>query len=526
MSYPPDYRRAVGLRPESQSHDDGHYGALASGEELTDADINGGLAQQFHGLDDVLEANRATYANTRAASPLTRGAAPIISDVGRDQLFTMGLRERGAGAPIFRYFPPKTNSGIRPFRPVGDIRWVVMHSFGRGFDARALRNGQRTVAIDPTTGHNPRRFAIGLNTLVNSEALNAAGDAAGQLAGAAIHHLVSLRGDLVSSVPWDTRANHGEGGHYTGLGVNDHSIGIEHEEWFAAPAPSRGHPIEPRFREIEDHGPYSEEQFACDAFILKKLSAYTGRDYANYLGADEPCRENIRNGVIGCFNHSSTSQHIGPNGTTVGHADPGGDFYLPIDYELRVSNFSSMPETRDRAGAWQRRMDIWYADVPTGTRIQPYARIFDKVGRLRSFNLQTEVFDPSIGGGVVTVVPTTPTGTYSRVLAEESARDRLTGFDRASRLATSTRVGLYAAAPDTSAAVQTALARASSRLSSIADHTLRLPVVISALGFDFGSGLWVNESTRSVASDIDTNPDAGPEPTVDGDPPVPGETTT
>lgn len=509
MSYPPDYRSQLGLTPETNDHgvaDD--FGIRTTGEALSDATLDGGLEQQIAAVQDILAGNAAAYRNRRAAIGLDPDHLRVISDVGRDQLFTMGLRRRGATSPIFRYFPPKAGNGteesLRRLNS-GDIRFVVMHSFGRDFDSRALSNGVRTVSIDPLTGHNPRRFLNGVRNVLDPVARTAAGG--GRPAGAAIHHAVSLRGDLINSVSWDTRCVHGEGGGYN-LHINDHSIGIEHEEWMAAPAPSRGHRVETNFREIEDHGPYSEETYSCDAFILKKLAAYTGYDYTRFLGANEVCRQNITNNVIGCFNHASTS----------GHADPGGDYFLPPEYELRVTDFRSMAETRDRTGAWQRRMEIWYADAPDGTRVSAYARIFEKVGRLRSFNLQTEVFDPTVGGGVITVTPTTPSGTYTRVLAEESARDRLSGMDRASRLASSSRVGIYSAADDSSGAVQLALARASSRLGSIADHSLQLPVVVNALAFDFTTGQWISSTSSVVAADVDTDPGSGPGPSADLDP--------
>ena len=515
MTYPADYRASLGLRQETDSHDSrDSFGATGSGEALSDASIAGGLQQQFAHLDEVLAVNQSAYANRRAALHLTNSPILVISDIGKDQLFNMGLRARGTGAPIFRYFAPKSTGHLRAMAR-DDIKWMVMHSFGRGFDARALRNGQRTVSIDPLTGHNPRRFINGLNTLVNGTARNASD---GETALAAIHHAISLRGDVVNSVPWDTACVHGEGGHYQDLGINAHSIGIEHEEWMAAPAPSRGHSVERRFREIQDHGPYSEETYSCDAFIMKKLGAYTGRDYAHYLGEGLEARENIRNGVVGVFNHNSSSQHLNERERLVGHADPGGDFFLPPEYELRVTPFSSMAATKGRPGAWQERIEIWYSTVPDGTRISAYARIFEKVGRLRSFNLQTDVFDPTIAGGVISLTPPTPTGTSSQVLAQTAARDRVSAAERSVRAGTSSRVELYAAAGDTSSAVQLAMSRASSRLGAIADHTLRLPVVVNALTFDFDTGLWSNLTSRAVTANVSTDPTAGPAPTADIDP--------
>jgi hypothetical protein len=60
---------------------------------------------------------------------------------------------------------------------------------------------------------------------------------------------------------------------YPGLRVNSRSIGIEHEEWYAYPAGATNS------REIEDHGPYNDAVYATNAFILKKLEAYTGKNF-------------------------------------------------------------------------------------------------------------------------------------------------------------------------------------------------------------------------------------------------------
>ena len=513
MPYPPDYRATLGLRPEVNDHEESdNYGAFGNSEALSDASIDGGLTQQFQQLSDAISGNAAAYQQRRTQIGLSPTQLRVISDVGIADLQELGRRPRGTGAPIFRYLAPKTTESIRPFRD--GIRWVVMHSFGRGFDRRALRDGARTVSIDPLTGHNPRRFAIGLNTLINPNAGTSAGGFSStttstgeRAAGAAIHHLVSLRGDIVNSVSWDTRCVHGEGGGYR-LGINDKSIGIEHEEWYAAPV----HPASrDRFREIQDHGPYSEETYACDAFILKKLQAYTGQSFTQFLGADEGCRQNISNNVIGCFNHASTS----------GHADPGAEYFLPPEYELRVTRFTSLTQTPNvvsRAGAWDERMGIWFSDVPTGTRISAYARIFDKVARLRSFNLQTEVFDPTTGGGIIQVVPPTPGGAYTSGLAETVGRDRLSGADRAARLSSSSRVEHYAAATSAASSVVTALDRASSRLAAIAGQTVRVPVVVNATAFNFSTGLWENQTTTAAIPTVNADTDTAPAPTADIDP--------
>jgi len=77
---------------------------------------------------------------------------------------------------------------------------------------------------------------------------------------------------------------------------------------------------------------------------------------------------------------------------------------------------------------------------------------------------------------------------------------------RARTLVTTTRVGMYAAGNTVDAATVTARARAASRESQLETQTVVLPLVTSALAFDFVEGAWVNQTTRSV-----TPADHGPE---------------
>lgn len=504
-----DYASMLGLSVVPADHDASGGFARNYGGSLSASQVGDALRALRAQITEILDGNAEAYANRRAAVRLNPTNLRVISSIGRGDLNAYGLRERGEGQPIFEWYAPRANDGIRPFRE--GIFFIVNHSYGRGLDRNALRNGQRTMAIDPQTGHNPRRFFVGIRELLNPAAEPRPGRT--EAARCSIHHFVSLRGDLVNSVSWDNRCLHGEGsnGQYPGLGVNDRSIGIEHEEWYAAPAGAR------RFREIEDHGPYNDAVYATDAFILKKLEIYTGKNFKNFLGVGDACRQKIYAREVGCFNHKDTS----------GHADPGGEYFLPPEYELRVTNFRSMPETADRAGAWERRTRIWYESIPTGTRISAYARIFEIAGRLRNYNLQTEIFDPSRTTGVITRPAPGVSGSYTAAAAERAATGSISAADRAARMTTTSRVALYDSAGTTSAAISTALARNTARLANITERAVTMPVIQNALGFDFAKGLWVNQTTENRTAGVSGSGGDGPEPTGDVNPTtVPNTGTT
>jgi hypothetical protein len=461
-----------GLRPLDASHTAGLNAfegtALTENTELLDQSYQKELAA----VSRFFEENQSGYENITRQQRTSGVSQRLISNTGLDLLFKpdFGLVERGRGAPVFRYFSPKTNNGIRKFKDT--IYFVVMHSFGRGYDYTITqRNNSRTVPIDPETGHSPARFALGIRTLTGPSARD----------GVSIHHLVSLRGDLVNSVSWDNRCVHGEGGGING--VNDYSIGIEHEEWYIRLLNNGRSP-----REIEDHGPYTDAQYAIDAFIIKKLEAYTGLSYTNYLGHGPELAANIRAKVPGCFNHASTSRH----------ADPGAEFFLPPGFTIGM-DFSQAPMARDRPGAWERRMAIWYRDLPRGTKISAYDRIFDKVARLRSFDLQTEVFDPSINNGRIQIAVPEVTGTTTVAAAQRATQDRLSSIDRAQAMQSQTRANMYQAAKRTNNAVSETWARQTAALTRISSAAAALPVIENALGFDKTTGQWVNATTVNMA---------------------------
>lgn len=518
--------RNANLQPVAGTHRAGNIarrGTQGVNEALSLDQTDASFAAEIRTVLRFHEDNAAALANRRTQVRQNPTGLRIISNVGYNQLIQASMMpswaprasrlsdlegaEDGRGSPVFRYIAPKTSESIRPFRD--GISFCVMHSFGRGFDINKTKDrGTRTVRIDPLTGHNPRRFFNGLNTLLNPGAMSRGRNGeAPRPNPAAIHHAISLRGDLINSVSWDNRSIHGGGGSKRGvppaIGVaaNNASIGIEHEEWFVRPENNpRGH-----LDSITDHGPFSEEQYTIDAFILRKLESYTGQTFSRFLGTEQDgLWDNIRQRTTGCFNHKDTS----------GHHDPGAEFYLPVGFELNVTDFRNIPNLATEHRKWARRMRLWWSDVPDGSRICAYDRIFDKMSRMRSFNLQTEVFNPALGVGPINLGSPTISGTHTVAAAQGATLNRLNGTDRSQQMQGATRSGLYSSAQDTSSAIQVAIAAQTSRLSSITEASLRLPVVLNALGFDFDTGLWVNattENTRTVAQ-VTGDPDADTEP--------------
>jgi hypothetical protein len=496
-----DYSQTLGLNTVPADHDGSQGFSDVYTAALSQGQVAESFRSQYASVQEYLNGNSEAYANRRAAAGLTATNLRVISNVGLDTVWSQ-FRPSAAGAsnPIFEWYAPRISDGIEPFQgSPEDIKFVVNHSFGRGRDRRALAVGQRTLAIDPSNGHSPERFFAGVRQLTNPDSAPSSRIARSHQGGT--HHIISLRGDLINSVPWDNSCYHGEGsaGQYPGLRVNPRSIGIQHEEWFAFPAGAR------QMRLIEDQGPYNDAVYAVNAFILKKLAAYTGNNFAVYLGSGEIARQNIRNGVIGCFNHSSTSNH----------ADPGAEFSLPPDYELRTTNLRSIPETQNAVGAWNRRIQRWYGDITTGTQISAYYRIFNIASRIRNYNLQTEVFDPSRSTSLIVRPAPGVTGAYDSAAAQRVATDSLTGLDRASRLAGTSRASMYDAAIVNATAVTTALARQSGRLSDVAERAVTLPVIVNALGFDYYLGLWVNQTSTRRAAGAEGPPLETPSPTTD-----------
>lgn len=501
-----DVLRNANVRPLGQhntSHPSRKVGGVTLDEETTQQDFNAAMSRAQRWYDDNIE----SYKNRRRQVRQKESNLHIISRKGYNELLRAEMLppwekrqvrlgkieglENNRGVPIFRFFPARGQEGVRPRRGgPNNIYFVVMHSFGRGWDfGKAAKFKTQSAALEENNGHNPARFLNGMKQLLKP----------GTAKNTGVHHILSLRGDLVNSVSWDNTAIH------AGKRTTNYSIGIEHEEFMVL----RGEVTTKRasrifsalkgkgsFRAadlsgIVDHGPFSEEQFSIDAFILKKLEAFTGRSFQRFLGHRGEVEANIKNRVAGCLNHNSIS----------GHSDPGAQFFLQPDFEIGVSDISTHPSTRDRPRAWELYFERWWSHVPKGSKISAYARIFEKMERMRSFDLQTEVFDPSLGKGPIDIDSPDIKGNHTVAAAEGAAKNKIDGLDRSQRMQQQTRSGLYDASQRASAASSDAWAKGNTKLARIQKKALKVPVIVHALGFNYETGKWENKTTENEISE-------------------------
>lgn len=450
--------------------------------------VEASLARGLAGVKRFISENEQGYANFRKQTRGSSNNLRVISDVGFRELTSVGLKQRGSGVPTFSYKPPPVDAVLK--RPGDAPMHCFLHSFGGGWDKQRLKQTKsaKSVAVDPDTGFNPLRFFRGVSTLLKP----------GDKKKVSIHHIVSRRGDLVNSVSWDEVGYHAGGPKARQLGINTNisSIGIEMEEWFVRETPGKN------VHGIIDRAPYTEEQIAVIAFILKKLTIWNGTpEMLRWLGPATQGLKRLGAGDPGCLNHRASAVSPGEPAIVegdkerTGHFDPGAQWFFPQGFRKG----DPIPDhLRHRRGAYERWINRWYEDVPNGTVISGWDRLFSKVNRIRSFDLQKEVFDQTRLDGRIKVVTPTVTGAGGVAAAQMKSRDRLAGVDRAERMQNTPRSGFYSRAQQTNSATAAVWAEHNSRLTDAANKTMRLPVIVNAVGFDFSTGKWVNKTTEIV----------------------------
>jgi hypothetical protein len=423
-----------------------------------------------------------------------------LADVTLPAGHSCGVRTSGPlKDPIDYYIPPVSTSNFFKFSP--SIKFVVMHSFGRTYDFDRMRKTKMRspskddstfVPSNPATAYHAERFALGLQTYMSPEALAQSG----------MHHLVSLRGDLVNSASWDAGCTHvfnpASNPGRSVAGVNQRSIGINHEEWYYDVLGTG------KIREVEDHGPYSEQQYVLDAFIIKKLEIHTGEKFTRYLGHGNDLRSNIASNTTGCFANASVSSNL----------DPGAEFFLPPDFQLGVTSVASVPLIKDLYGsdtkAWDRRLATWYKNASKGEFISAYARIFAKVERLRAFDPNLEVFDPTLTVLALDVKVPAITGQGPLAIAQQLTQNKLLAVNRAQQAQALPRNGINAAARGTSSASASAWAKNTAGLSHITQSTSSEPaVIVNALYLDSNTGEWKRANSGNVVQPVYSRPPLG-----------------
>lgn len=446
------------LSPEQQSASmDAGFGRIS--EYLTENEL---------ALQNVLRQRRSQNVDRR-----------IISDVGFRELSQIGLPNNGA-FPVFQYIPPKAGQVLA--RKENDPPTIfVIHSFGGGFDLNKLRNRNvRSVAVDSATGFNPARYYNGVRELVAPGSKKS------------IHHIVSRRGDLTNSAPWDTIAFHGGGPLNSALqqvvsSINHISIGVELEEYFIR------HGDERTINPIINRVPYTEEQYAVIAFLLKKYIAWTNNtEILKWLGPDTIVR--IRNGESGCVIHRTFHP---------AHADPSAEFLFPQGF-VKGDPIPAHLQTDENGNAtaalYERRIELFWGHVPNGTPLSAWDRIFAKVEQIRAFDLNGDVFDPTFNQNRILLETPTITGTHIAAAANLSGRNTITQVQRSQALQTQSRATIYVAARTASNVTQTEKEQQSSKLSETTRKVSSEPIIEGATLFDYSTGQWVTTNTRNLTN--------------------------
>lgn len=362
----------------------------------------------------------------------------------------------------------------RPTSAVEDrqVDQVVVHSFGYRIDRMALRAGAQSIQVDDrAVGYNPYKVYSRLQQVLFQP-------------GQATTHIITRRGDIISSTPWNRAPAVNTSNAARSLRVNERSISIELESWTTAyNTPFRG-ANEDTFRVVGQE-PYTEAQLVAVSFLLKKLGLWTGLPVQTPLGFTfEDIRSKLGNAgdhTFGTLNYSA----MDPSSPY----SPGGEFQLPIDWKVGDNIPSYLP-----AAAWEQRIATYFTSrgVPEGAQISNYARLANIVAALPLYSFETELFETR---AEPVYTPAPPEGAEN-VAAGIAVNNLGEGFARSEQMQAQPRSGLYASAPNTNDAITIATAEVAARLVANRDRTLSVPVVQQGLAFDFSSGQWVLSTSR------------------------------
>jgi len=463
-------------KPGSQHAGSGTRAAGVSGDPTdTKSVILGSLSK----IKDQYQNQTLVYQNIRVAQGQDASDLRVISGEG---YAGVRAKEKIKGNYTFRWVPPaKSNLVIDTFKE--GIKSICMHSFGSTYENSKLKQAVyfspgSDLALGPEvpegqyrkvtgTGYNVNRFNAGIRELTITTARTVA-----------VHHLVSLRGDIVNSVSWDNRCDH------TG---DIASLGIEHEEYYVKKSPGSQRAY------ILDHAPYGMETFVADAYIIKKLQAYTGLTFTRFLGTGTELSNNLKSSVSGCYNHNSVFS---------AHNDPAAQYYFPPDYELRKTALSSNSMLRpEDIPRWQKWLDRWFPsndpNYKAGTRISAYAHIFDMVGRMRDFDVQTQLFDATLRTALKIETPQV-TATHHMGPLQRAAINRAIAYNRADQMQGTPRAALFSAAKDNTQRSAEMWATQLVTLEQILQARANAPVIENALRLDSNTGVWFRVTTKNA----------------------------
>lgn len=470
-------------KPQGNQHTGS--GTRAKGSSVAqDVGAPSQFAQELAKIPRFFEANKLAYQNIREQNKQDTTDLRIISNFGYQEV---RRQEKVSGSEfLFKWLPPRANITITPFTE--GIKFITMHSFGSNYDKSRMRG--KAVNFVPGsdvslssltdeeikagkyrrvsgTGYNPSRFAAGVRELTSPEVT----------ADKSVHHLVSLRGDIVNSVSWDNRCIHSS---------DNASIGIEHEEFYVNNKADGKGPLY-----IIDHAPYSLETFVADAFIIKKLQFYTQQTFTRYLGSGSELRNNLLSSTTGCFNHHAIRTE---------HNDPSAQYYFPPDYQLRKTPLSSINILRpEDHSLWNRWLNRWFPPDthPDGTRISAYAKIFEIVGRMRAFSLD-QIFDSTLRNTAIAIAIPRVTATHHISPLARAALDRAEGFNRADQMQNISRPAHFENAANSSQDSADIWAAQLVTMAQINEAIASAPVIENALRLDSNTGVWFRTTTRNL----------------------------
>ncbi len=456
-------------------HDRNSRSALGVNDtELTPESQAASMEAGFGSLTQYLAENELALQNVLRQRRSKTTSQRVISEIGFRELGNIGLPSQGT-VPVFQRIPPKAGQVLaRKDNTPPTI--FVMHSFGGDFDLYRLRNRNvRSVPVDADTGFNPARYYSGVRELVAPGSQKS------------IHHLISRRGDLTNSAPWDTIAFHGGGPLNAALkaiisSINHVSIGVELEEYFIR------HDDEKVLNPIINRVPYTEEQYAVLAFLLKKYIVWTGNtDILKWLGPDTISR--VRAGESGCVIHRT----FHPS-----HGDPSAEFLFPQGFKKGdpIPDFLHTDENGNKTAAlYEKRIELFWGDVPNGTPLSAWDKIFDKVSKIRAFNLDGEVFDTSFDKDRIQLETPIITGTHLAAVANLSGRDRITQVQRSQAIQTQSRTELYSRAQTATATVKSNIEEHAARVVYVTSKVAVEPTITNAIVFDYTTGQWTRQTT-------------------------------
>lgn len=430
--------------------------------------IDAGFARVYSSISRHFQENELALSNFRQSRGQRNRPVRIISNVGYSEVLRVN-----SGAPFMFYVPPKADA-LHPRRRGWEAPiQLCMHAFGLTWSrARMLRTPEAIQPASDEFGYNPYRFLNGIRDMVTPKSQGGRN--------VAVHHFVSRRGDICNMAPWDNQASHAAG--Y----AQRRSIAIELETHLVRDT-TLGRAQQLNYTTAVP--PYTQEQLLACAFIVKKMLAWTpNNQILRFFGVDEEARRLVRAHAPGMFTHHTVARRS--------KVDAYCEFEFPVGYR-KGDPYPDHPTFNTTPGIWNRRIERFHADKPDGALLSAWDDLFTKVRRIRTFNLQTEVFDSSVGRRIIDVDAPAVEGSGPTAAAGSAARIRTVGVIRSQDMSGTSRAGLYQAARGVSTTSARVWDDARTRTEQVATRTTRIPIVTGSLCFNYTTGLWENGNTTN-----------------------------